>query len=397
MPPPILKKSRGPSSTGPRPTARFISPHTSEEEDAVETSPTTSLGAHVVVRPPTPPTPVSQVPKEEEKAEMSTRSRKKSHGFVATTTTNKRRPGVSRRLNSDLAAGEYESVSNSSHKDICKSLPEKVNEGHGLGISKNQLDFHEHTSPSPEALLSAKTSRKTRSGKNGHARLSPRQNSAPKRDLEHGSTMSQTQHVLQDEVENTDRPRPTGKKQDCLSKGDSIDKESPARAHENFLSIGEPESRPAVSSQPSASRDSGSTLRSDKVVRHRPTERHLSKNLDGKSSISVAPTYTTATGETDQRDKLGPETTEHQGTSAWGKDEERSSGRLEQASLFAKRPVQPAKSASALFASTTHQSNSSMSRSKSQLTLLLERDRAKEKENKERLDSASKTNDTKPR
>lgn len=209
--------------------------------------------------------------------------------------------------------------------------------------------------------------------------------------------MSPTLRGLREEVENTDRLRPTGKKQDFLSKGDSIDKGSQAKALEKLMPAGQLESRPAINSQSLAPRDSGSTLRSDKMVPHRPTERHLPKNPDGKSSISVAPTYTTAIGETDQRDRPGLETTGRQDTSASGKDEESSSGRLEQASLFAKRPVQPAKSASALFASTTHQSNGSMSRSKSQLTLLLERDRAKEKENKERPDSASKTKDAKPK
>jgi hypothetical protein len=393
MPPPILKKSRGPSSTGPRPTARFISPHTSEEEDPAETSPTTSLSAHVVVRPPTPPTSVS---KEAKRAEMSARSRGKAHGFVAATAANKRRPGVPRRPE-DLAAGAHESASNSSNKDICKSPPEKVNEGHGLGISQNQLDFHEQTSPSPENLLPTKTSRKTRSGKSGHARLSPRQSSAPKRDSEHGSAVSLTLHGLRDKVENTDRLRPTGKKQDYISKGDSIGKGSQAKAHEKLIPARQLDPQPSVSSQSLAPRDPSSTLRSDKVVQHRTTERHLPKNLDGKSSISVAPTYTTATGETDHREKPGLETAEYQGTSALDKEEERSSGRLDQAPLFAKRPVQPPKSASALFASPTHQSNGSMSRSKSQLTLLLERDRAKEKENKERPDSASKTKDPKPR
>jgi hypothetical protein len=50
VPHPILKKSRGPSSTGPRPTARFISPHDSENEDDNSVSP----NSHVVVQPPSP-------------------------------------------------------------------------------------------------------------------------------------------------------------------------------------------------------------------------------------------------------------------------------------------------------------------------------------------------------
>ncbi len=394
MPPPILKKSRGPSSTGPRPTARFISPHTSEEEDAAEASSITSLGAHVIVRPPTPPTAISQRPKDEKKAEASAGSRKKAHGFVAITAAHKRRPGPPRRPSSDPAARAQESGSNSSNKDICKSLPEKANERRGLGISNNPPNTHEQTSPSPETLLSVNTSRKTRSGKSGYSKVSPRQSSAPKRDQGRDLATSSTVHGLQNEGGTPDQFWPIGKKHDRPSKVDSIDNGSQAKVHKDLVRRGHPESQSATSSQTLVPRESSSTLRN---AQHRPTERHLPKNLEGKSSISVAPTYTTATGETNQREKPGLETSEHQGTSYLEKDGERSSGHIEQGSLFAKRPVQPAKSASALFASPTYQSNGSMSRSKSQLTLLLERDRAKEKENKERLDSASKTKDTKPR
>jgi len=365
MPPPILKKNRGPSSTGPRPTARFISPHTSEEEDTTEVSPITDPSAHVIVRPPTPPTPVLQRSKDEKKVETLVGSRRKAHGYVATTATHKRRPGVLRRPNSDPAARAQESGSNSSNKDICKSLPENTNEQPGLGISQSQLG---QASPSPETLLSVNTSRKTRSGKSGHSKTTARQSLVPKSDLEHDSAASSKLHGLQGRVETGDQPRPTVRKTN----------------YETGVQGSYPEPQLAMGSQSLAAPESSSTSRSEKVVQHRPTKQHLPKNLDGKSSIYVAPTYTTAKGEIDQRDKPRLEVIERQSTASLDKDGESSSRASEQAPLFAKRPVQPAKSASALFSSPTHQSNGSMSRSKSQLTLLLERDRAKEKENKER-------------
>ncbi|KAF5019700.1 hypothetical protein F66182_8297 [Fusarium sp. NRRL 66182] len=53
---PILKKARGPSSSGPRPTARFVSPHESADEDDIPSSGSTAATAseapvYVVVSP----------------------------------------------------------------------------------------------------------------------------------------------------------------------------------------------------------------------------------------------------------------------------------------------------------------------------------------------------------
>ncbi|KAF9770853.1 hypothetical protein IL306_011529 [Fusarium sp. DS 682] len=42
---PILKKARGPSSSGPRPTARFVSPHESADEDEIPSSGSTAATA----------------------------------------------------------------------------------------------------------------------------------------------------------------------------------------------------------------------------------------------------------------------------------------------------------------------------------------------------------------
>lgn len=48
---PILKKARGPSASGPRPTARFVSPHESDEdeEDEIPSSGSTATGSEVPI------------------------------------------------------------------------------------------------------------------------------------------------------------------------------------------------------------------------------------------------------------------------------------------------------------------------------------------------------------
>lgn len=92
MPHPILKKSRGPSTGGPRPTARFISPHDSEDEGPSPISP----NSHVVVQPPSPD-PESQTHKADKKSSASGNGNGKRQGFVA---SKKKRPAIVRRKSS---------------------------------------------------------------------------------------------------------------------------------------------------------------------------------------------------------------------------------------------------------------------------------------------------------
>ncbi|KAF4632812.1 hypothetical protein G7Y89_g5310 [Cudoniella acicularis] len=101
MPPPILKKTRGPSSTGPRPTARFISPHESEKE----TDPDSSVGSnsHVIVQ---PPSPEGENTRLERKAAGAGR---KKPGFVASSGAKKKRPVIVRRQNSQTSQSSTES------------------------------------------------------------------------------------------------------------------------------------------------------------------------------------------------------------------------------------------------------------------------------------------------
>lgn len=102
---PILKKPRGPSNSGPRPTARFVDVPDSEEETSVQSSSSQQSGS------------VSQSDtstKNRENHATASRSRspaksdkKPSTGkkFVASTTTSKRRPVLPRRQSSQSSTG----------------------------------------------------------------------------------------------------------------------------------------------------------------------------------------------------------------------------------------------------------------------------------------------------
>lgn len=103
---PILKKPRGPSNSGPRPTARFVDVPDSEEETSAQSSSSQQNGS--VNQPDT------STKNRENRAAAASRSRspakpekKSSAGkkFVASTTTSKRRPVLPRRQSSQSSTG----------------------------------------------------------------------------------------------------------------------------------------------------------------------------------------------------------------------------------------------------------------------------------------------------
>jgi hypothetical protein len=257
----------------------------------------------------------------------------------------------------------------------------KPNQPNDIEVLQTQLNSHEQTLLLPEGRLSTKTSKKNRAGKGVHSKASLRQSSAANNDDELGSSTTSLPHGSPNKAESSNSVRTTGKRQayeaDQVNKRDSRLPGYQVERNEKSVPPERSDRRSAVSSQDLATR---------------ATMRHPPKNLDTKSSISVAPTYTVATGKIGFQNNHTFETEEDEIIS-----KERSPGRVDEASFFAKRPVQPVKSASALFGNPTHQSNDTLSRSKSQLTLLLEKDRAKDKGHKEGHDSISKANDAKPR
>ncbi|KAI1875948.1 uncharacterized protein JN550_001444 [Neoarthrinium moseri] len=99
---PILKKPRGPSTSGPRPTARFVSPHQSEaEDDEKESSADSSTSA--AGREDDAGKRTSNSAPAKEKQKKSSLSVPKKKAFVASSSS-KRRPAMPRRQSSQSSA-----------------------------------------------------------------------------------------------------------------------------------------------------------------------------------------------------------------------------------------------------------------------------------------------------
>ncbi|KAI0487573.1 hypothetical protein F4859DRAFT_262125 [Xylaria cf. heliscus] len=122
-PHPILKKPRGPSASGPRPTARFVSPPGSGiDEDNTKQSGTTTpttTAMYSVNSKATGGSGVSNTNEERRKGNTH-KPKKKTAAFVASTLS-KRRPGMPRRSSSQSSAGASETGS----KDGDSSLGSK--------------------------------------------------------------------------------------------------------------------------------------------------------------------------------------------------------------------------------------------------------------------------------
>ncbi|ETS78533.1 hypothetical protein PFICI_10595 [Pestalotiopsis fici W106-1] len=96
---PILKKPRGPSSSGPRPTARFVSPAGSDVEDEKEESEVDSSTSTTANESSQPKPKTSSATKEKPRKPIGNISKKK---IVAS--SNKRRPAMPRRQSSQSSA-----------------------------------------------------------------------------------------------------------------------------------------------------------------------------------------------------------------------------------------------------------------------------------------------------
>ena len=101
-PHPILKKARGPSSSGPRPTARFISPHESADEAEKDDLPAS-----------TPTIITTDLETTDSNASAPSPAKKKPHStgkkFVASTAAAKKRPILPRRASSQSSGSDVTS------------------------------------------------------------------------------------------------------------------------------------------------------------------------------------------------------------------------------------------------------------------------------------------------
>lgn len=104
-PHPILKKPRGPSTSGPRPTARFVSPPGSEDEDEDQPEPGPSSNREKTSTQREPESQIPSATKGERKKSTSTAPKKKT-AFVASAA--RRRPAMPRRQSSQSSGGAAE-------------------------------------------------------------------------------------------------------------------------------------------------------------------------------------------------------------------------------------------------------------------------------------------------
>ncbi|KAF7547361.1 hypothetical protein G7046_g9029 [Stylonectria norvegica] len=128
-PHPILKKARGPSLSGPRPTARFVSPHESADEGDIPSSGSTAAtGSEAPVF----------VPHSSSKKRSSVASSKKLH---AASSTSKRRPVLTKKSSSQSSAG-----SDVGPRDDSSSVAKRhLGVQHPVSLSAEQI---------PESLMS---------------------------------------------------------------------------------------------------------------------------------------------------------------------------------------------------------------------------------------------------
>ncbi|KAI8624898.1 hypothetical protein F5Y19DRAFT_480135 [Xylariaceae sp. FL1651] len=103
-PHPILKKPRGPSASGPRPTARFVSPPESETDENIAKGSEANSPSTAATHSADSKDSSSSTAREEMKKGNTNRSKKKKTTFVASTAS-RRRPNMPRRSSSQSSTG----------------------------------------------------------------------------------------------------------------------------------------------------------------------------------------------------------------------------------------------------------------------------------------------------
>ncbi|KAI1456827.1 hypothetical protein F4805DRAFT_467847 [Annulohypoxylon moriforme] len=152
QPHPILKKPRGPSSSGPRPTARFVSPPGSDGEgDDGKEGDVGSSGSTAVNHSGDSKGSTSSTAKEERKKTINTTPKKK----IVASTASRRRPAMPRRISSQSSGavsgpegGQKDGNSSSGSKNSgsqtpVPTIPEKSSKG---GVSTTTREGGERLS-----------------------------------------------------------------------------------------------------------------------------------------------------------------------------------------------------------------------------------------------------------
>ena len=376
MPHPILKKTRGPSTSGPRPTARFISPPESDDEEGPSSSVSTNsqTNSHVVVE---PPSPDSQNAKFDRK---SSPSNKKKGSFVAS--ARKKRPVIVRRQSSQTSQSSTEAVpSIASVQSSAGRTPPTV-----LEQSRNpqQSRFQENFSPPPDRSKSPKKRSTLRVSDS--KRTPPRTTSASRggkasasdeigeRAFPSGDPGPSTQLRRIENLQTTEEPAEelTAEELEEIEVQRSLLAEANARVKKGLRT----ETTPLPSSTSSGFRVLHRALRphSEGSIEKKSLSAVQLLDHETKGAASLAPTLTDAAGQVNLGNVGVPSTSSS--ASKKDKGKERNTEDVSGSGMFAKRPVQPA------HPEVVPDSTGSLMRSKSQLTLLLERDRARSGEHK---------------
>ncbi|KAH9895368.1 hypothetical protein F4778DRAFT_269176 [Xylariomycetidae sp. FL2044] len=109
VPHPILKKPRGPSASGPRPTARFVSPPQSDaDEDDSKYGEFTSSGSVAPTHKAESKGAGNSSGKDDKRKSGAGTSKKKATTFVASSTASRRRPAMPRRPSSQSSTAGSE-------------------------------------------------------------------------------------------------------------------------------------------------------------------------------------------------------------------------------------------------------------------------------------------------
>jgi hypothetical protein len=382
MPHPILKKTRGPSTSGPRPTARFISPPESEGEADPSSSVSTNsqTNSHVVVE---PPSPDSQNVKSDRKSSPPS---KKKGPFLAS--GRKKRPVIVRRQSSQTSQSAVEAVpSIATVQSSAGRTPPNVSEQ-----SRNapQSRFQENFSPSPDRSKSPK--------KRNTLRVLDSKRTPPRNaDVTRAGTAGKASRSdeLGERVSSSGDPGPSTQ----LRRIENLESEGGPAEDLTAEGLEEIEVQRTLLAEASARVKKGSRTAATALPQtsdgFRILHRALRPQSEGKAdqkalsavqlldhetkgTASLAPTLADATGQVNLGNvgvaSAAPPTAGSNSKKDKGKgrdaEEEPSAG------MFAKRPIQP------VVLAEVPDSSGSLLRSKSQLTLLLERDRARSGEHK---------------
>lgn len=354
VPPPSIlkgsdsrKKSRGPSSGGPRPTARFISPHESESENTP-----ISPNSHVVVQ---PPSPVVQEPKGKKTVVPSG---KKRAVFVASSGRSKRPVPMKRQssqssTDSPAKGGDVFVSSSDQTPPLYLAKPQqKGKQPVRITSQENYTSSNrpEHTHVSSKigsADIQEKPSRRPDMGRSesSHGNSQMDAEPGPSRSLRLIENIQPSEELTSEESDEVEIQR-------------LLLAEANARVKKKI--------KDDIQATLPSTKNAGSIRKGSNGMLDPAGAGRLAQTRN-KSAPSFAPTFVDANGQLELGDN-----------SAVGK-QDKGKGRepndhTPKDNLFSKRPVQ------SIASTSVPESSGSMSRSKSQLTLLLEKDRAKNPE-----------------